>query len=96
LLDLGVNETGALSGFKPYGPILPEIPPNPYDETQWHFYSALKFIGNGFPVDKSVSFNTIGFPVTWGCSIHPDLQRGNDIFRCDGARLECRRWALLS
>jgi hypothetical protein len=77
------NQTGALSGFKPFGPILPEIPPNPADEASWDLFGALKFIGNGFPMNQTVSFNTIGIPVTWGCSIHPDFQRGKDIFRCD-------------
>jgi hypothetical protein len=79
------NQTGTLSGFKPFGPILPEIPPNPADEASWDLLGALKFIGNGFPMNKTVSFNTIGIPITWGCSIHPDFQRGKDIFKCDVA-----------
>jgi hypothetical protein len=89
--SIGVyNNTGSLGGFKPLGSILAQIPPNPYDEAQWDRYGGLSFLGNGFPlgnyapgVGNGVSFNTIGIPVTWGCSIHPTFKRGNDVFKCD-------------
>jgi hypothetical protein len=81
------NHTGSLSALKPFGPILPEIPPNPIDEVEW---DLLKFPGNGIPLGPDAAhpgggakFQTIGIPVTWGCSIHPDFKWGNNVFRCD-------------
>jgi hypothetical protein len=80
------NNTGSLSGLKPKG-LLPEIPPNPFDEAQWGIF---QFPGNGIPLGPNAAhltggakFSTIGFPVTWGCAIHPAFQRGSDAFECD-------------
>ena len=87
------NDTGSLGGFRPLGSLLPEVPPNPYDEAQWDLYGGLSFLGNGFPLPiklpdgrkllNGVKFRTIGIPITWGCSIHPPFQRGSDKFTCD-------------
>jgi hypothetical protein len=86
--QIGVgNQTGSISGLRPFGGFLPEITPNPVDEAKWEVYALP---GNGIPLGPSPAhpvggavFETLGLPVTWGCSIHPAFKRGNDVFKCD-------------
>src|SRR5215211_1830503 len=81
------NLTGSYTGLQPVGGILPEVPPSPIDEYQWE---RLRFPPSGVPLGPDaahpgggVKFQTIGFPVTFGCAIHPSFRRGKDLFRCD-------------
>jgi hypothetical protein len=74
-----VNNTGSLTGLRPLGPILPEVPPNPVDETEWEL---LKLPGQGISASGS-TFVTLGIPVTWGCSIHPSFKWGTSAISCN-------------
>ena len=75
-----VNNTGKPFALQTGLGVIAELPPNPLDEFNWGQISLV----HNFP--PTVGLYTIGFPVTWGCSMKP-------IFKWYGKAVVCNAYA---
>jgi hypothetical protein len=71
------NQTGSPFALQTGIGIIAELPPNPVDEFNWTNVSLV----HNFP--PSFGLYTIGFPITWGCTIKPIFKWYGKVVTCN-------------